>query len=547
MQHERSTRHTRQALPMGRLRRAWLLSSALAETLLFSGGLLGWSSLGPLLAELGVLSDSCEPDPRAAHAWSNYSTAEYPGAGSVGPADSPPSTFCPSQEQSLSLGFSVGSLFLGGTFLPLQLLLGYVQLRSLRQVGGALVAVSLLTLTYSCTNPHTLSLLLPFALVGLGVGGSCVVFTSLMLPFFLGNTDTVYTPLVIACYTASATMFTLIKVIYYSGTPFVPLILGFGALSCLMFLNSFFCWDLEQSGERHKYSVRLRLDCYAAARREPEEADWCQKSLKYKFQKSLRDKERILSSRRNMDFRKPEDGVSSGPPLHRSLLSPLFVLHLVSDALLLTWLHFYISSLSLHLRGVAGDQRTADLFSSLFGALQMLALFTGPLASLLLHRERAIKRAGKAGCAKQGFIRRLSLAFAVRTLAVVGFGISCLVPSLGVQILGFVLHVTVRSSAFLFSSSLFGSMFPASHFGALLGIHIFVSSALTLFQHPLFLLLTSALGGDPFWIHAAFLGLSLISTSVPLSLCIKRGQEPHRPPSHPTAIRRAGSSEQTSV
>uniref|UniRef100_A0A8C5PYG6 Uncharacterized protein n=1 Tax=Leptobrachium leishanense TaxID=445787 RepID=A0A8C5PYG6_9ANUR len=336
--------------------RFWLLGSALVETLLFSGCLLGWNSLSPILTEEGVLATGCQTGPPSLSPTTSSSLGIH-------------QTFCTSQEHGLHLGFSVGSAFLGCTFLPLQLLLGYAQMRSLRQIGGALVSVALLMLAYSCTNPRSLSLFLPFAVVGLGVGGSCVLFTSLMLPVFLQNARPLYTSLVIACFTASATVFTLIKVIYSFGVPIVPLILGYGALSCLMFVNSFFHWTKPKQGSNHSgdgkelYGISLRLHCYDVLKKkkpeEEEEEDWCQRSLKHKFQESLRDKERILSRSKKLDFRKPEVNASAGPPLQRSLLSATFLLHLACDSLLLTWLHFYISSLNLHLGTVTEHPETA--------------------------------------------------------------------------------------------------------------------------------------------------------------------------------------------
>ncbi|KAG8534627.1 hypothetical protein GDO81_018974, partial [Engystomops pustulosus] len=119
----------------------------------------------------------------------------------------------------------------------------------------------------------------------------------------------VFSALVIASFSASAAIFTIIKVIYYSGAPIVAIILGYGSLSCAMFLNSTLCWSLNLKGKEEDtmYSVSLRLNCYEAMKKQqPREAEWCQKSLKLRFQESLRDRERILSLRRTMSFKRPD-------------------------------------------------------------------------------------------------------------------------------------------------------------------------------------------------------------------------------------------------
>ncbi|CAH2308148.1 Hypothetical predicted protein [Pelobates cultripes] len=222
----------------------------------------------------------------------------------------------------------------------------------------------------------------------------------------------------------------------------------------------------------------------------------------------------------------------TGPPLQHSLLSAPFILHMISDCLLLSWLHFYISSLNLHLQSITENHKTADFYSSLFGALQMLGLFTAPLISWLLQTARNSQTGSETSrtrCKSQSSIERLVVVYTLRILAVIGFGVSCLVPSLGLQVLGFVLHVLVRSSMFLVTFSLFNTWFPERHYGALLGIYIFLSSLLTLSQHPLFLLLTGPLNRDPYWIHSAFFASSLSAISVPLTLCIKKRMLSHTP------------------
>ncbi|XP_040212121.1 large neutral amino acids transporter small subunit 4-like isoform X2 [Rana temporaria] len=537
---------------MGGNMRLWVLGSALVETLLFSGCLLGWNSLSPILVEIGVLARNCYSDSGLPAERNNYSTLVYGSnytdevssslvRNDPGPGQPALEDFCISQEQNLNLAFTLGSFFLWGSFLPLQLLLGYVQIRSLRQIGGALIAVSCLMLAYCCTNPPSLSMFLPFALVAQGVGGSCVAFSSLMLPHFLPDVGAVYPSLVIASFAASATVLTIVKVLYNFGVPLVPIVLGYGALSFFMFLNSFFCWKLDEniSDEGNMYRVRLRLNCSEILRKKEEQKEeWCQKSLKSKFHASLRDRDRLLSRRRTLSFKRPEG--SATPSLQESLMTPTFILHLFSDSVLLTWIYFYISSLNLQLRRATDLHRQADLYSSLFGALQMLGLFAAPLICVLLHNHHLRKRPGKhpEGENRASYrivcsVKRLCVVYGLRTLLICGFGVVCLVSSLELQILAFVFHIIGRASMFMVSTSLYHVMFHKDHFGSLLGIHTVITSLFALLQHPLFLLLTGPLEGDPFWIHVVFLALSLGSFAVPVYLVIRKRQKQHHVLSRP--------------
>ncbi|XP_075687731.1 large neutral amino acids transporter small subunit 4-like [Rhinoderma darwinii] len=459
---------------MGHIMRLWVLSSALVETLLFSGCLLGWNSLSPVLRDMGVMSQDCHSDPEQSGAWSNRSAG---GAQHIPSAD--------------------------------------------------------------------LSLFLPFALMAQGLGGSCVLFSSLMLPQVLEDVGSLYSALVMASFTASATVFTIFKVIFYAGVPMVPIILGYGAMSCAMFLNCTLCWSLNPTGKEDEniYSVRLRLNCYEAVnKKKPQEAEWCQKSLKHKFQESLKDRERILSQRRKLSFKRPD--VPAPSPLLESLTSPTFTLHLLSDSTLLTWIYFYVASVNLHLHSQMDDPDQPDLYSSVFGALQMLGLFTAPLISILLNNHRIRKRARNSGLTtarnssrRACSIKRLSAIYALRCLVVICFGISCLIPSLNVQVVSFILHVIMRTSMFLLSSTLYLCMFPSPHFGALIGINTFISSILSLVQYPIFLLFTGPLESDPFWIHSVFLVLSLAAVALPLHLTVKNNRQHPHPLCRPIPLR----------
>ncbi|XP_069508201.1 large neutral amino acids transporter small subunit 4-like [Ambystoma mexicanum] len=512
-------------------RRWWVISTALTETFLFSGVLLGWNALLPMLTSEGIYSHLC--DTRAFHS---------PLAQTTIPPKDPPSQdmmeegwvarpACIKQENMLNLAFTLGAFFLGFTLLPLQIVLDSTHLRHIRQIGSASFSVSCLLLAYVSSSPDSLSFFLMFAMVTNGIGGACIMFSTLTLPTLLGTLGVLYTALVLGSFSASATVFTLLRVLYSAGIPFIHIILVYGGLSCLMFVNCFFSWSIPPcfAGTEGSYSIPLKLKCCDKAPQKPSYQELNQTALNQYFLESLGAKERLTrgSQRRILSFRKP--GVPKGmSPLSGSLCSPVFILHLFTSSIVHVWVHFYIGALNQQLRHVTSEY-SRDLYSSLFGALQVLALLSTPLTSILLgsRQQKVSNQKGDAGNALSGLkslrrqissVRNLIVVFALGNILLCLFGVVCLIPSQGLQIVGFILHTLVRSSMFVSCTVLYAALYPPNHFGGLMGFHTMFSMLTTLGQHPLFLALTSYLQGDPFWINAGFLILSLLGFTVPFYL-----------------------------
>ncbi|XP_029462922.1 large neutral amino acids transporter small subunit 4-like isoform X2 [Rhinatrema bivittatum] len=439
---------------------------------------------------------------------------------------------CNWQDDVLNLAFTLGSFFLGFTLLPLQLLLDTTHPRQLRQIGSASFSLSCLLLAYVCSNSASLSFFLMFAMVLSGVGGACILFTTLTLPVLLGSPGPLYTALVLGCFCASATVFTLMRVMYSAGISFLSIILVYGGLSCLMFINCFFCWSIQpcNAGTEGSYSIHLKWKCCEQHQQKPGSGEMSDTSLEQHFLKSLGQKERILrfSQRKILSFRRPSLQ-KVNPPLRVSLCSPIFILHLFMTSIVQLWLHFYMGSINHLLQHLSQENQSTDLYSSIFGALQVLSLLSAPVTSILLgsRQQKAASQKGEECAAITGVqstqrqissVQRLAVVFTLRNIFLCTFGVVCLIPSLELQVLGFLLHTVLRSSLFVSCTMLYIVLYPANHFGGLIGVHILCSMLLTLVQHPLFLAFTNFLQGDPFWIHASFLTLSLLGFTVPFYL-----------------------------
>ncbi|XP_078508457.1 large neutral amino acids transporter small subunit 4-like [Lissotriton helveticus] len=512
--------------------RWWLISTALTETFLFSGVLLGWNALLPMLKSLGVYSDLCDLDFKSNLPETKLSKdPAFQGSLTLneGWEDQPT---CIKQENMLNLAFTLGAFFLGFTLLPLQIVLDNLHLRHIRQIGSASFSVSCLLLAYMSSNPPKTSFFLMFAMVANGIGGSCIIFTTLTLPTLIGTLGWLHHALALGTFSASATIFTVFGVMYSSGIPFIYIVLAYAGLSCLMFLNCFLSWYIPPctTGKEGSYSIDMKLKCCDGTPEKPSYQELNHTALKEAFLESLGTKERLEHGSKPRILSFQETGVPKGmPPLSSSLCSPVFILHLFTSSIVQVWVHFYIGTLSQQLMRVTLNQYSGGLYSSIFGALQVMCLLSTPLTSFLLG-SRQQNSSNQKGDVSSGFsgpkflrgqitsVRKLIVVFAIQNVFVCLFGVICLIPSLQLQILGFILQTLVRSSMFSSCAILYAALYPSNHFGGLLGIHTLFSMLMTLCQHPLFLALTSYLQGDPFWIHAGFLILSFLGFTVPFYL-----------------------------
>ncbi|XP_069100099.1 large neutral amino acids transporter small subunit 4-like isoform X1 [Pleurodeles waltl] len=513
-------------------RRWWVISTALTETFLFSGVLLGWNALLPMLKSEGVYSHLC--DLREFHSQSPETTLPSKDTTSQGSLNERWEEWptCIKQENMLNLGFTVGAFFLGFTLLPLQIILDNTHLRHIRQIGSASFCFSCLLLAYVSSSPQNLSFFLMFAMVTNGIGGACIMFTTLTLPTLLGTLGWLYTALALGTFSASATIFTLLRVLYSAGISFIDITLAYGGLSFLVFMNCFFSWSIPPctAGKEGSYSIQVKLKCCDRTPEKPSYQEMNHTVLKQAFLESLGAKERLVhgSKHKILSFQKP--GVPKGiPPLSGSLCSPVFILHLFTSSIVQVWVHFYIGALNQQLKHVTPDEYHRGLYSSIFGALQVLCLLSSPVTSYLLGLRQQ-KSSNQKGDASNGFsslkplrrqissVRNLIVVFSIRNVLICLFGVICLIPSQGLQILGFILHTLVRSSMFSSCAILYAALYPANHFGGLMGFHTLFSVLMTLGQHPLFLALTSYLQDDPFWIHAGFLIFSFLGFTVPFYL-----------------------------
>ncbi|XP_022447674.1 large neutral amino acids transporter small subunit 3 isoform X8 [Delphinapterus leucas] len=398
-------------------RRWWMACTAVLENLFFSAVLLGWSSLLIMLKNEGFYSSMC-----SAANTTNTSQDEQRQWLS-----------CNQQEEMLNLGFTIGSFVLSATTLPLGILMDRFGPRPMRLIGSACFAASCTLMALASWDTKVLSPLIFLALSLNGFGGICLTFSSLTL-------------------------------IYDAGVSFMIIMFTWSSLACLIFLNCAFNWPSEAfpSPEEVNYKEKIKLRGLALDHKVTGDRFYTYvttvgQRLSQKAPSLEEGADIFISSQDVRDI--SEKSVEKSVPLRKSLCSPIFLWSLLTMGMTQLRIIFYMAAMNKMLEYiVTGGQEhetdnlkqrvteTVEFYSSVFGAMQLSCLLTCPLIGYVM--DWRIKDCVDTPTARDGVatksvrpryrkIQKLTNAinaFTLTNLLLVGFGITCLIDSLHLQV-----------------------------------------------------------------------------------------------------------------
>ncbi|XP_066293106.1 large neutral amino acids transporter small subunit 4-like isoform X1 [Branchiostoma lanceolatum] len=539
-------------------RRYWLIITAIIENLLFSAVLLGWGSLVLMLKKEGIYLELC----------SGHDT-DYLNITDANITDNMTVILpmeeegCIAQDERLNLAYTIGSFLLSGMTFPLGMFMDKFGSRNLRMAGSVMFGLS--SVLFAIAARTKMSILL-FPAVSLnGMSGIVHVFTGFQVTNLFGDKRGTMMSFFVGAYASSAVVFPAMKGLYDLGIPFDTLFFCYAGLMVFVILNCYFNVPKEPIPGPEEMDFRIKFRPFGVHHKLTGKHFYGmvttvgrRLSIDEKGGPTMASHLNLEMDYSSVDHAHP---VAAIPPLSKSICTMAFFWSVVTMCIGQLRLIFFIGALSQMLGRVSGAdsskgaQYIVNIYTSIFGMIQMACILMAPLIGIVLDWNTRPKKSkgakeellddtcnGKGSTSseksvnitlnKQKQQQKVKLqkisnvmkAFALTNVLMIFFGVTVLIPSLELQILTFLLHTLIRGFIHSTVGAMYATMYHHTHFGTLTGLQSLISAVFACLQYPVFTIINGPLNEDPFWMNVGLLVLTFFNFGLPayLFLYVKR-------------------------
>lgn len=534
---------------------------ALVETLLCSGITYGWASIVVVFKQEYFYMDLCvdffkhinkslpTPPPQKLMAVYRNTTIVGGGAGFYNDGMLPG---CPAQDARLNLIFTVSLFCLCGIKFPAGVFIDKYGPRIGRIVGGMLYLIATVGLGFVAIGYE--NLLFPiFAFIAMG-GSLLVVSVYQVSNIVFRKSRSRIICILHGAFDSSAVFLLVFKLTYENGVEFKYIMYGYSAI-CFVFIavgtfvlippvKVLFHWCDEEneivgnnakraiagpdfvvnSYSRSLANVSVRYGTIQSAEKDfhlisEEEYDPLDGEVDGDEHRVNKDNEVLVKPA--VKHIKKKSRFAKGSVL-RSIFSPLYLMELIYLLTFQLKLWYFVGSLPDFLERIGkNDEKIVSHYINLFGYIQFGGIFITPVIGFVFDRDELTGEKETRMSETQLRLKKLRtciLPFGLTNVLCIAFCALSFIENLKVQIVSFILYTTVRGFLYANHGAYMGAAFPASQFGTLYGLGIFIGGTFGVLQYALFELTSGPLNGNPFWTNMILLILVIVGNIHPIYL-----------------------------
>ncbi|XP_047142064.1 equilibrative nucleobase transporter 1 isoform X1 [Hydra vulgaris] len=431
----------------------------LLETLLISGIAYGWASIVVIFKDKKLYAKLC-------------SSILHQNSTLIQNRMEPEILNCDQQDIMFNLIFTVSAICICAEF-PIGILIDKFGAKKSRLVTGCFYAISCLGLGFVKVDYE--DYLFPI-FIGIVSGGAAQLISAYQMSNYIFSTKmkSLVICILAGAFDSSSVVLLLFKVVYEAGFTLKSIVITYTVVSFIMtFIGS------------------LLL---------------------------VPDKEKVVVINNQV---KNESGNQAS--IFKSIFSLMYCLQLLVLTIIQLKLWYYVGSMHDNISTLTlNNQTQVSKYTNLFGYIQLGGIFVTPIVGLLFQQsEKTVDE--KLACLQYSDkhipeIRSSIRPFVVTIVLTLILCVLSLFADLRLEIPCYMLYTVVRGFLYANNAAFIGIAFPASQYGTLFGLNIFVSAALGFFQYALFNLTKYAFNGNSFWINTILLILVTICLIHPLYL-----------------------------